>query len=88
MSRDTTAAKRNARLRAKRKRRAAYTILFVIEILVGIAAGAVTAAILVPLAWKERGYLSFGSEWLFIIIVSYTAFWLFNEWIFKKLQEG
>lgn len=60
----------------------AITILFLISTAVGILAGGITAAILLPFAYAERGYWSYGSEWCLIFLAAYAGFSIFNNYIF------
>lgn len=34
----------------------------------------ISAAILIPLGYWERGYMAFGGEWMAVILITYIAF--------------
>lgn len=70
----TREARRRKRRIRKIKRAAAWTVLIALEIAVATVPTAITAAIVFPLAYVERGGVGVGSEWLLIIIVFCLAF--------------
>jgi hypothetical protein len=65
----------------------ALTAIFVIELIAGALGGAITAAILLPLAYAERGNWAFGAEWLIITLAAFGAFYAVHSKIFKVLGE-
>jgi H+/Cl- antiporter ClcA len=77
--------KKKRMTRRRRERIVAFAILYIIELLVGVCGGAAAAAILIPLAYWERGYLAFGGEWLGILVATYAAFSVFHNWIYEKI---
>ena len=81
------------RQRRKRKREiqrvCALTLLIMFELLVAAALTAITAAILIPFAYWQRGYYGVGSEWLAIIAVfciTYSA--VHNRICDRIFEEG
>lgn len=70
----TREARRRKRRIRKIKRAAAWTVLIALEIAVAAVPTAITAAIVFPFAYAERGGVGVGSEWLLIIIVFCLAF--------------
>lgn len=79
--------------RRKRKREiqrvCAWTLLIMFELLVAAAPTAITAVILIPLAYWQRGYYGVGSEWLLIIAVfciTYSA--IHNRICDRIFEEG
>lgn len=82
-----------ARRRRKRRQRlryiGAWTALFLFEILVAAAPAIIVAAILLPIAQRERGYTAIGSEWLAISATFCITYSIFHLWICKKIfKEG
>lgn len=57
----------------KRKRKmqqiGAWTVLILFELVVSAVPAALIAAIALPFAYAERGYMGIGSEWLIITAV-------------------
>ena len=70
---------RNAERRGEPERRkpfAAIAILWFMEVSMATVAGAVVAAIVVPLTLLERGYFSLGGEWLLVMAATLLAYHL------------
>ena len=63
-----------------------YIYLILTEILTGIFALALSAALMIPVAFKLRGYFAIGGEWILIFGVAYLGFFAFNEYIFKEKE--
>lgn len=51
------------------KRIALRTLLVLIKLAISTSLAAGTAAVLVPLAYQERGYEAIGGEWILIVAV-------------------
>ena len=64
------------RHRAKRKaqRAAAWTLVYLFEILIAAVPTAISVAIFVPWAAAERGYFAVGGEWLIVALVFYISY--------------
>lgn len=47
------------------------------------------AAVVLPIAYAERGYYACGSEWILIFAAAYAGFSVFNNYIFgtKKSRK-
>lgn len=82
---------RTERQRRKRRRKiqraCAWTVLIVFELLMAAAPTAITAAILIPLAYRERGYYGMGSEWILIIAVFCIAYSTIHNRICDRIFE-
>jgi hypothetical protein len=63
-------------------------IVFLIEVGIGLACGAIAAAFILPLAYTERGYFAIGAEWLIIIVVAYAGFSATNKYIFDSVERS
>lgn len=50
-------------------------------------AGAVVAAIVVPLALLERGYFSLGGEWLLVMAATLLAYHFIHKAVFRRLES-
>ena len=59
-------------------------ILFVLEITAGLIAGLISAALIIPLCYTERGYFAIGAEWILIIAIAYAGFTAMNNYMFKS----
>ena len=69
MTRVEARRRRRRRQRQGIRRAAAWTVLFAVELLAAGLQAAVAAAILVPVAYRLRGYSAVGGEWLLIGIL-------------------
>lgn len=63
-------------------------ILFVFEIVVGLLAGCISAALILPLCYSERGHFAIGAEWILIILVAYAGFTAINNYMFQSKERG
>ena len=79
--------RRKKRCSRKAKYFAAITILWGAEVLMALLAGAIAAAVVVPLAILERGYIAFGGEWLLVFIVAAVAYHYIHKAVFKRLES-
>lgn len=65
-----TKAERQRRKRRREIQRVlAWTLLVMFELLLAAVPTAITAAIIIPLVYWQRGYYGMGSEWILIIAV-------------------
>lgn len=64
-------------------------VLFIIAAVAGAIAGGIMAAVVLPIAYAERGYYACGSEWILIFAAAYAGFSVFNNYIFgtKKSRK-
>ncbi len=78
-----------ARNRRRRKRKMQYvlawTAVFLFEILIAAAPTAITAAILIPITYAERGGMAVGGEWLAIMIVFCFAYRAIHGWVCDRI---
>lgn len=74
-------------IKRKVKRTVALTVLFLSEIAAGAIGGAVAAAVFMPMAFAERGYHTYGGEWLLIFLAAALSYRMFHNWIFGKLEK-
>lgn len=85
----TRAEKKRRRRNRKIQRVCAWTVLILFELLVSAVPTALTSAILLPLAYRERGYFGVGSEWLLIIAIFCITYSAFHNRICDKIfKEG
>lgn len=81
-----TRAERQRRKRRREIQRVrAWTLLIVIELLISAVPTAITAAILIPLAYWQRGYYGVGGEWLVILIVFCTTYIVIHNRICDRI---
>lgn len=80
----TEVRRRKRRIR-KIQQTLAWTVVILFEILVSAAPAAVTAAILIPLTFSERGRMAVGGEWLAIGIVFYIAYRAIHRWVCNRI---
>lgn len=85
--------KAQARRRRKIKRKAqcitAWTVLVLGELIISAAVAAVTALVVVQIAYWERGYTAYGSEWLLVAIVfCFTYYEIHNRVCDRIFEEG
>ncbi len=66
--------RRSRRLKRKVQRTAAWTIAIAVELILAAAPAALTAAIIVPMVQRVRGYEAIGSEWILVGLVLYYTF--------------
>lgn len=82
---------RTERQRRKRRRKiqraCAWTVLIVFELLIAAAPMTITAAILIPLVYAQRGYYGVGSEWILIISVFCVAYSTIHRKICDRIFE-
>lgn len=79
--------RRRRRRRQGLRRAAAWAVLFTAELLAaGLQAG-LFAAVLVPLAYKLRGYSAVGGEWLLIGFLFCEAFCIIHKQVCDKIFE-
>ena len=81
--------KRRSRRRLKRKiqRCLAICILFALEVGGAMLAGGLTALVMVPIAYAQRGYLAFGGEIMAVFAVTVIAYFIIHNRIFRELEE-
>lgn len=85
--------KAQARRRRKIKRKAqcitAWAVLVLGELIISAAVVAATALVVVPIAYWERGYTAYGSEWLLVAIVfCFTYYEIHNRVCDRIFEEG
>lgn len=80
-------ARRRKRRKQSLRRTAAWTVLLTVELLAAGLQAAVAAAILVPLAYRLRGYSAVGGEWLLISILFCGAFFIIHKQVCDKIFE-
>lgn len=80
-------ARRRDKRRHKIQRAVSWTIIYAGELLAATIPTALTAAILIPLAYKSRGYQAFGGEWLVIGFVFCFAYRMVHKWLCSKIFE-
>lgn len=84
-----TQARRKRKRRQRLRQIGAWTALFLVEILAAAVPTAILAAILLPLAQRERDYIAVGSEWLAISATFCITYSILHLWICKKIfKEG
>lgn len=66
---------------------AAWALLIAIELVVSAALAAVTAVFVLPIAYRERGYIAYGSEWALIAIVFCAAFYAIHNRVCDRIFE-
>lgn len=80
----------------KRKRRmikyyAAWTVVYVIEIIVAAAPTIIAAVLLLPHIQMQRGGVAFGGEWILLALIFVLAFFYidrkFMDWIYREEEE-
>lgn len=80
-----------ARQRKRRKRKvqkiAAWTFVWVVELLAAAAQTAVVAAIAIPVAFSQRGYFAVGGEWLLIAVAFCGAFCIIHKQVCDRIFE-
>lgn len=80
-------ARRRRRRRQSLRRTAAWAVVFTVELIAAGLQAAVAAAILVPLAYKLRGYSAVGGEWLLVGILFCGAFCIIHKQVCDKIFE-
>ena len=84
-------SKMQKRRKARRARKAiafaAIAILWFMEVSMAAVAGAVVAAIVVPLTLLERGYFSLGGEWLLVMAATLLAYHFIHKAVFRRLES-
>lgn len=76
----------NAKL--KRERQTAIILVFLFEIGMASAVTALAAAILLPLAYAERGYYAIGGDWACLFIIVVASFTMINNAVFRAAKRG
>lgn len=83
----TRAERQRRRRKRKIQRVCAWAALIVFELLMAAAPTAITAAILIPLVYTQRGYYGVGSEWILIISVFCVAYSTIHKRICDRIFE-
>jgi len=80
---------RKARRAARRRRKQIIAViaLWMLEVLGAALAGGVAAAIMLPVAFRERGYFAYGAEWLIIFAVAILAYHIIHRAVFLRLER-
>lgn len=88
MERTQAGCRRKHRRRFQQIR--AWTALILLEILFAAVPTAGAAAVFLPLAYAERGYMAMGSEWLIIAAVFCITYRITHNRVCDKIfgQEG
>lgn len=82
-------ARRRRKIKRKAQRITAWTVLVLGELIISAAVAAVTALVVVPIAYWERGYTAYGSEWLLVAIVfCFTYYEIHNRVCDRIFEEG
>ncbi len=76
------------KLKKAQKKAAGYIALFAVLAGISLAVGLVAAAILLPLAYCERGYWGYGGEWVLIFTLMAAAYYAGNNLIFRDAEKG
>lgn len=77
------------RKKARRRQMGAWILVGLFELITTAAPTAVTAAIVLPLAYAERGYRGMGSEWLIIAAVFCITYGIIHNKVCDKIfKEG
>lgn len=87
MTRVEARRKRQRRQRQSVRRAVAWAVVFAAELLAAGLQTAVAAAILVPVAYRLRGYSAVGGEWLLIGILFCGAFFIIHKQVCDKIFE-
>lgn len=66
----------------------AVVIVFVLEMLGAAAITAVAGAILIPLAYAERGYYAIGGEWALMLLIAVAAYSIIHKMVFHYAENG
>lgn len=84
-------ARKRERYRRKIKREvqrmAAWAVVIAFELVVSAALAATTAVIVLPIAYRERGYIAYGGEWLLIAIVFCAAYYAIHNAVCDRIFE-
>lgn len=79
--------KKQSRRRKKFRNIGAWTLLLLVELFLSAIPTAITAAVVLPLAYAERGYVAIGSEWLIIALVFCIAYAVIHNKICNAIFE-
>lgn len=80
-------ARRRRRIKRKAQQIAAWTVLILAELVISALPAVVTAAIVLPIVYRERGYLAYGSEWFLIAIVFCAAYSTIHNKVCDRIFE-
>jgi len=61
--------------------------VFVFEISIALAITAVFGAVIIPIAYVERGYYAVGGEWLLLSLIAYLSYALVHERVFNIIKN-
>lgn len=78
-------ARRRKKRKAKIQRMAAWTVVYLFELLISLTPTAVTAAFILPYAYSERGGYGIGSEWILILLVFVFSYRSVHNWICDRV---
>lgn len=78
-------ARRRRKRKAKIQRIAVWTLVYLFELLMSLVPTAVTAALILPYVYSERGGYGIGSEWLLILLVFCFAYRAVHNWICDRI---
>lgn len=81
----TRAEARRRKRKKKMQQIGAWTVLILFELIVSAAPAALVAAIALPFAYAERGYMGIGGEWLIITAVFCFAYNAIHERICDRI---
>jgi len=70
------------------KKTAGYIALFSFLAGISLAVGIVSAALLLPIAYCERGHWGFGGEWALIFALMAATYYTGNNLIFREAEKG
>lgn len=71
----------------KWERRITIAVLFLLEIVATAVVTSVAAAVVIPLAYKERGCYAIGGEWLVLLLITIAAYTLINNAVFQAAEK-
>jgi len=80
-------ARHRRRMRRKVQQITAWTVLILAELITAAIPTVVTAMIILPIAYRERGYLAYGSEWFLIAIVFCAVFGAIHNAVCDRIFE-
>ena len=65
----------------------AWTLVFLMELLVAAIPAGIAAAVFVPMARELRGYAAVGGEWLLVAFIFCGTYCAAHKWVCNKIFE-
>lgn len=84
---ERTQARRGRQRRRKVKMAEAWTLVFLMELLVAAIPAGIATAVFVPMARELRGYAAVGGEWLLIAFIFCGTYCAAHKWVCNKIFE-